>query len=539
MICISGKSVSNKIASGPIFVFNNSKKTEFVIERSTDTAEEISILEKAISESMDELDALYEKALKEIGEEEAAIFEVHKMLLEDDGFIDDIKELIVDDNLKAYSAVDETAKKYSMIFAEMDDEYMSARSADVLDISKRVVSHILGTNLSVSINTPSIVFAYDLSPSETVSMDKSMILGFVTMKGSVNSHTAILARTMGIPAIVCADFDFDDVENGSVAIVDGLNSKVYLCPDEATTLKYNELINKQDEAEKKLSLLVGKETVTKSGKKINLYANIGNPEDAEFALKNDAEGIGLFRSEFLYIGKDKAPTEEEQYSSYIKVLEKMGDRPVIIRTLDIGADKKADYLDIADEENPALGLRAIRLCLSDEAMFRTQLRALLRAACKGNLYVMYPMITSVDEIERINVVVEKVKKELDEENISYRVPKQGIMIETPASAIISDELAKHVDFFSIGSNDLTQYTLAMDRQSEVLDSFFDPHHPAVLKLIKMTIDNAHDNGIWAGICGELAADTELTEKFVEMGVDELSVSPALILKIREKIVSLP
>jgi len=538
MISIKGKSVSDILAMGPVCVFNNKGKSNADIEKSDDSQEELKSLDLALEASISELDNLYEKALSEVGEEEAQIFEVHKMLLEDEGFLNDIRQLILEEKYKASSAVFETAEKYALIFSQMDDEYMSARAADIKDISERVISNITGTGRIIKLEAPSILFAYDLSPSETISMDKSKLLGIVTQKGSVNSHTAILARTMGIPAIVCAEFDFDAIENGCLAIVDGNSSIAYICPDDSTISEYNKLIEKQNKDKERFAEMIGKETITKSGRKINLFTNIGTPEDAKSVIDCDAEGVGLFRSEFLYIGKDRAPSEEEQYEAYSSVLKIMKGKPVIIRTLDIGADKKADYLNISHEENPALGLRAIRLCLLNEELFITQLKALFRAACNGNLYTMYPMITSVEELLRIKEVVDKVKGLLESEGTDYRIPKQGIMIETPAAALISDELAKHVDFFSIGSNDLTQYTLAMDRQGENLDSFFNPHHPAVLKLIKMTVDNAHSNNIWAGICGELAADTELTKTFVEMGVDELSVSPAYLLKIRERILSL-
>lgn len=538
MTSIKGKSVSDRIAMGPAAVFDNRPGENMSIEKSEDTAWELSILEKSLGESVRELELLYDKTLKEVGEEEAMIFKVHMKLLEDEEYLGDIKRLILEDNYKAYSAVSETAHKYACIFTKMDDEYMSARAADIKDISLRVISHITGYVKTFNPDGPSILFAYDLSPSETISMDKSNILAIVTQKGSVNSHTAILAKTMGVPAIVCADFELSDIENGSTVIVDGRKSLVYITPDKTTESEYTTLLKKQHHEEESMAEMVGKITETKSGKIINLYTNIGSIEDVSLALNNDAEGVGLFRSEFLYVGKDKAPTEEEQFEAYSYVLKKMENKPVIIRTLDIGADKKADYLNIGPEENPALGLRAIRLCLISKDLFKTQFRALLRASCFGNLHIMYPMITSLEELSRISVVMDEVKAELDSEGIEYKTPKQGIMIETPAAALISDELAKHVDFFSIGSNDLTQYTLAMDRQGGVLDSFFDPHHPAVLKLIRMTIDNAHKNNIWAGICGELAADTELTETFLEMGVDELSVSPSAILKLRKKILSL-
>lgn len=536
MVEYIGKSVNDKYAMGPIVIYK--PVVEPIIEKRTvsDKSAEVERFRDAISKTDKELEGLYNVALESAGEEEASIFDVHRMFLEDDEYIDSIVDSIQDEGNCAEYAVKTVSNDYSDMFASMEDEYMKARSADVIDVSKRILRKLLGIEEEgFVIPTPSIVVAKDLSPSETISMDKSKILGIATVKGSVNSHTAILARTMGIPAIVSTDFQLDRLANGMVAIVDGHEAKLIVDPDNETIDTYVEKIKEQEVNLKALNELKGKPTVTKSGRKIKLYSNIGGPEDVDSVLDNDAEGIGLFRSEFLYIGKDKAPSEEEQYEAYSTVVRRMGDKPVIIRTLDIGADKQADYLGLPKEDNPALGYRAIRICLTQKDIFKTQLRALFRAAVDGNLMVMYPMITAVSELDRIKAIVDEVVVELAEEDVPFRLPKQGIMIETPAAVMVAEELAKRVDFFSIGTNDLTQYTLAIDRTSEFLDSFYDAHHPAVLKMIAMTVAASHKAGIWTGICGELGADESLTEEFIKMGVDELSVSAAKVLKVRKLI----
>ena len=528
-----GKSVIDKIAMGEVKVFKN-KKTEVKMTLIEDVSLEIVRFEESLKTSTDQLSKLYKKALESVSENEAEIFEVHKMMLEDEGFLNAIKDKIKEEKVCAEYAVECAKNEFAEIFSNMDDEYMQARATDVKDVSDRLINNLLNKGEGdFDLNKPSIIVAYDLSPSETVSLDKSKILGILTVKGSTNSHTSILARTMGVAAIVSADFNLESIKDGEILILDGFESKAILKPSESVINSYKEKLEKQNKDLESLKSYIGKETITKTGKKINLFANIGAPSDLPSVLSNDAEGIGLFRSEFLYIGKKEAPSEEEQFEAYKEVLLKMGDRPVIIRTLDIGADKKADYLGLKDEENPAMGLRAIRLCLTNKEIFKTQLRALLRASEYGNLHIMYPMITSVSELDKIDAIFKEVLKEVNPK----KLPKIGVMIETPAAAIISDKLAKRVDFFSIGTNDLTQYTLAMDRQGENLDEFFDPHHEAVLQLIRITIDNAHKEGIWAGICGELAADESLTKTFIEMGVDELSVSPAKLLNLRKAIIS--
>lgn len=533
MMKISGKTVYKAVAHGPVFVLD---KTEVVITDAVvaDAEAEVSRVEAAIEKAKEQIGKLYEKALVEVGEESAAIFEVHQMMLEDDEYLDSIYGMIRDENLNAEYAVKMTGDTFSQIFASMDDEYMKARSVDILDISGRVV-RVLANKEEMNMDDcePSIIVAEDLSPSETVQMDKSKILAFVTVQGSTNSHTAILARMMNIPALVMTPVDLQVLENGMEAIVDGFAGEFIVHPTAEEVEKAEAKIATEKEKRRLLETLKGQETVTKSGQKVKLYANIGSVEDVEYVLENDAEGIGLFRSEFLYLGRTCLPTEEEQYEAYKKVLTAMGDKRVIIRTLDIGADKQADYLQLGHEENPALGYRAIRICLSQPDVLKTQLRALLRAAVHGKLAVMYPMIISTSEVESIKAAVAEVEAELKAEGTAYAMPEQGIMIETPAAVIMADELAKMVDFFSIGTNDLTQYTLAIDRQNEKLAPFYDAHHPAVLRMISMVTEAAHRQGIWAGICGELGADMELTQKFLEMGVDELSVAPGAILPIRK------
>ena len=530
-----GKSVYNGIAIGKIHVYRKNEQ-QVKREKITDTAAEINRYNEAKEAAKVQLQELYEKAVKEVGEGGAAIFEIHQMMLDDQDYQESVENIINTQEVNAEYAVATTGDNFSAMFAAMDDEYMQARSADIKDISERLISVLVGCG-SGSLNTdePTIIVADDLAPSETVQMDKDKVLAFVTLQGSVNSHTAILARTMGIPALVSCSgngLSFEGLE-GKTGIVDGNTGTFTVEPTEEL------LVEKQSEAEneakqKELLLqLKGKENVTIDGRKIMLYANIGNIKDLGLAVQNDAGGIGLFRSEFIYLEKDNFPTEEEQFSIYKTVAETMAGKRVIIRTLDIGADKKCDYFNMPEEENPAMGRRAIRICLTQPEIFKTQLRALFRASAYGKLAIMYPMITSTSEVEKIKAIVEEVKAELDAEGITYGEPEQGIMIETPAAVMVSRELAEMVDFFSIGTNDLTQYTLAIDRQNASLDEFYDPHHPAVLRMIKMVVDSAHEAGKWAGICGELGADLELTRTFLEMGVDELSVTPKAILPIRK------
>ena len=535
MIKLTGKSVYKGVAMGPIVVL---KKSDEQVKRLhvADTEAELQKLDEAVKVSQAQLKKLYDKAVKEVGEASAAIFDVHQMMLEDEDYIDAITSMIRSENVNAEYAVAMTGDNFSEMFASMEDEYMKARAADIRDISNRLVQNLLGTaEIDFSELEPSIIVADDLTPSETVQMDKQKILGFVTVHGSANSHTSILARMMNIPALISVPMDLDKLQNGMKAVVDGMTGDVIFEPTEMVVLETEEKIRKEKEKFLLLQEMKGKPNETKSGRKINLYANIGGVGDVAYVLENDASGIGLFRSEFLYLGRNDFPTEDEQFNAYRQVLQTMGDKKVIIRTLDIGADKKVDYFNLGKEENPALGYRAIRICLQQPEIFKTQLRALLRAACYGNLSIMYPMIISPEEVKKIYQIVSEVTKELDAEKIPYRVPEQGIMIETPASVIVADELAQLVDFFSIGTNDLTQYTLAIDRQNEKLDVFYNPHHPAILRMIKMVIDSAHKYGKWAGICGELGGDLTLTEQFVEMGIDELSVSPSIILPLRKKI----
>ena len=535
MTKISGKSVYEGIALGKILVL---QKTEQMIRRRKieDPKKELVRLQKAVDQSQKELRQLYEKAAKEAGENEAAIFEVHQMMLEDDDYRESIEDMIRKENLNAEYAVNIVCDRFYKIFDEMDDEYMRARAADIRDISDRLTRNLTGHGENdYEIKEPSIIIADDLSPSETIQMDQSKVLAFVTVHGSMNSHTAILARTMNIPALIQVPVELSNLQNGTMAVVDGEKGELILNPDEETSRRAAKKIEQEREKLQLLQEQKGKESITADGKKVHVYANIGSVSDVDFALDNDADGIGLFRSEFLYLGREDFPTEEEQYQAYREVLERMNGKKVVIRTLDIGADKQADYFNLPEEENPALGYRAIRICLRQPDIFKTQLRALLRAAVHGCLAVMYPMITSADEIRRIQKIVNEVKEELDREHAAYQVPEQGIMIETPAAALISDRLAPLVEFFSIGTNDLTQYTLAIDRRSEILDEFYNPHHEAVLRMIRMVMDNAHKAGIWAGICGELAADVTLTEEFVRMGADELSVAPSSVLKVRKEI----
>ncbi len=528
-----GKSVFNGVAIGKTSIY---QKREQQVKRvkTEDTEKEKKRYYAATEQATEELQVLYEKALKEAGEVNAAIFEVHQMMLQDDDYKESVENIIESQQVNAEYAVAATGDNFSNMFAAMDDEYMRGRAADVKDISERLLGILNGnTRAGMDTEEPVIILADDLAPSETVQMNKDMVLSFVTVHGSVNSHTAILARTMGIPALISTDITLDDTVNGKLAIVDGSKGVVYIDPDEDTLVMMKEKQKKEQEQKELLQALKGKADITLDGKEIKLYANIGNNKDLAAVIQNDAGGIGLFRSEFLYLEKDNYPKEEEQFAVYKTVAETMAGKQVIIRTLDIGADKQCGYFQIEKEDNPAMGYRAIRICLDRPEIFKTQLRALFRASAYGNLAIMYPMITSVWEVKKIKEIVEEVKKELEEQGIDFGSPSQGIMIETPAAVMISQELAREVDFFSIGTNDLTQYTLAIDRQNTKLDSFYDAHHPAVLSMIRMVIENAHKEGIWAGICGELGADLDLTQEFLAMGIDELSVSPGRILPIRK------
>ena len=530
-----GKSVYKGTAIGPVNVL---KKRDSVIRRVhvEDTEGELRRLDEAKEQALLQLSRLYDKALQEVGEVNAAIFEVHQMMLEDDDYQDSIRSMIRNEQVNAEYAVAVTGDNFAKMFSDMDDEYMQARSADVKDISERLVRN-LGKEEQTDWDNmePSIIVADDLTPSETVQMDKNKILAFVTVHGSTNSHTAILARMMNIPALIGVPLNLEKLHNGTCAVVDGKEAAFYLEPDDDRIRLAKEAQQKEQEQRSLLDRYKGRESVTRSGRKIHLYANIGSVSDVAYVLENDAEGIGLFRSEFLYLGRTELPDETEQFNAYRQVLQMMAGKKVVIRTLDIGADKNVDYLGLGKEDNPAMGYRAIRICLEQPDIFKTQLRALLRAAKYGELAIMYPMIISVEEVRSIKEIVAEVARELEAENIPYAVPEQGIMIETPAAVMMSSELAELVDFFSIGTNDLTQYTLAIDRQNSRLDRFYNPHHEAVLRMIQMTVDGAHKHGKWVGICGELGADTTLTERFVRMGIDELSVSPSMVLGVRSKI----
>lgn len=532
----SGKSVFGGIAIGKISVYRKNEQ-QLKRVRTEDTKGELARYEAAKAAAIEQLQELYQKALKEVGEANAAIFEIHQMMLDDGDYNESVENIIETQKINAEYAVAVTGDNFAQMFRAMDDDYMRERAADVKDVSERVLSILNGGQKGkVVTDEPVIIVADDLAPSETVQLEKDMVLSFVTVHGSVNSHTAILARTMAIPALIgTEELPLDDTVDGKLAVVDGLNGKIYVEPDAQTLEEMKK--RRQAELEKKelLQLLKGKDNVTLDGKKIMLYANIGNIKDLATVIQNDAGGIGLFRSEFIYLEKDRYPTEEEQFSIYKTAVETMAGKRVIIRTLDIGADKQCEYFKMDKEENPALGYRAIRICLTRPEIFKTQLRALFRASAYGNLAIMYPMITSLWEVKRIKEIVEEVKAELTAEQLEFGNPQQGIMIETPAAVMMSEELAKEVDFFSIGTNDLTQYTLAIDRQNQKLDAFYDPHHPAVLAMIRMAAENAHAEGKWIGICGELGADLELTEEFLSMGLDELSVSPAMVLPLRKKI----
>ena len=530
-----GKSVFGGIAIGHLCVYKKGEQ-QVTRQKIEDVEAEVKRFQDAKEAAQAQLGELYDKAVKEVGEANAAIFEMHQMLLEDEDYQDSVENIIRTQQVNAEYATAVTSDHFSSMFAEMDDDYMKERAADIRDISERVIANLNGENKSkVVTDEPVIILADDLAPSETVQLEKDKVLSFVTVHGSVNSHTAILARTMGIPALVSTEMELTDDLDGKLAVVDGNHGVIYVEPDTETMEKMEALKKEEEEKKELLQTFKNKESVTLDGKKVLTYANIGNVKDLALVLQNGAEGIGLFRSEFLYLESETYPTEEEQFEVYKKVAETMAGKRVIIRTLDIGADKQADYFELAKEENPAMGVRAIRICLTRPEIFKTQLRALFRASAFGNIAIMYPMITSLSEIAQIKKIVAEVKAELDADSVPYGTPEQGIMIETPAAATISDLLAEEVDFFSIGTNDLTQYTLAIDRQNQSLDSFFDAHHIAVLRMINQTIQNAHKAGIWCGICGELGADSDLTELFLAMGIDELSVSPGRLLTIRRLI----
>lgn len=528
-----GKSVYKGIVMGPVAVL---RKNDYQVKRTRieDADAEILRVTGAVEAAKEQLGRLYDKAVQEVGEASAAIFEVHQMMLEDEDYLESIQSMIRTELVNAEYAAAATGDNFAQMFAAMDDDYMKARAADIKDISERLVRNLSGgADADLSSMEPSVIVADDLSPSETVQMDKEKILAFVTVHGSTNSHTAILARMMNIPALIGVPMKPDELKNGMTAVVDGFSGQVIFEPDETVKAETKKRIEEEAEKQKLLQELKGKENVTLDGRRIHIYANIGSVGDMGYVLENDAGGIGLFRSEFLYLGRNDFPTEEEQFQAYRQAAQMMAGKKVIIRTLDIGADKQVDYFQLGQEDNPAMGYRAIRICLKQPEIFKVQLRALLRAAVYGNLSIMYPMITSTEEVKRIYEIVAEVEEELKAQGVQYRIPEQGIMIETPAAVMISDRLAELVDFFSIGTNDLTQYTLAIDRQNERLDDFYNPYHEAILRMIQMVVENAHKCGKWAGICGELGADPTLTEQFVRMGVDELSVAPSMILKLRK------
>lgn len=531
----SGKTVYKGIQIGPVFVLKG-RESQVKRSRITDAEAEIERVEHAVKKAQEQLQGLYDKAVKEVGEASAAIFEVHQMMLEDEDYLEAIHNMIRTEMVNAEYAAAVTGDNFSEMFANMDDDYMKARAADIKDISRRLVSNLEGNeDAEYYSDDPMIIVADDLSPSETVQMDKEKILAFVTVHGSANSHTAILARMMNIPALIGVPLDLNEIHTGMYAVVDGFRGEVIFDPDEETCAEAKKRIAQEQEKLQLLQELKGKENITPDGRRINIYANIGSVGDVGYVLENDAGGIGLFRSEFLYLGRDQLPGEEEQFQAYKQVAQMMAGKKVIIRTLDIGADKQVDYFNLGREDNPAMGYRAIRICLTQQDIFRTQLRALFRAAYFGNLSVMYPMIISVEEVQAIYKIVDQVKAGLERDGLPYRIPEQGIMIETPAAVMISDDLAQLVDFFSIGTNDLTQYTLAIDRQNDKLDAFYNPHHKAILRMIQMVVENAHKAGKWVGICGELGADLQMTEQFVRMGVDELSVAPSMVLKVRKAV----
>lgn len=534
MIVLEGKAVFEGIAIGKLFVY---KKKEQTVKREKvqDAAAEIKRYEAAKDLAIEQLQALHEKAVKEVGEAGAEIFEAHQFMVDDGDYIDSVKNIIETENVNAEYAVAQTGDIFHNMFSEMDDEYFKGRATDVKDITERIINCLNGgSSGDIDSDEPVIVVADDLAPSETVQMDKEKILSFVTVHGSANSHTSILAKTMNIPAIIGCDIPLTKEVDGKLAIVDGFEGKVYIDPAQDVLADKKKLLQKELDKKELLEQLKGKDNVTRDGQHINLYANIGNTKDLGLVLQNDAGGIGLFRSEFIYLGSDDYPTEEEQFAIYKQVAQAMAEKKVIIRTLDIGADKQADYFNLPKEENPAMGLRAIRICLTNPEIFKTQLRAILRASAYGNISIMFPMIISVEEVKRTKEIVEEVKKELDEIGLPYdKDIELGVMIETPAAVMIAEELAREVDFFSVGTNDLTQYTLAIDRQNQNLDEFYDAHHPGLLKMLKMIVDGAHKGGAWAGICGELGSDLSLTKEFLAMGYDELSVSPGRILPLRK------
>lgn len=536
MITLEGKSVFGGVASGKIQFY---KRNEITIKRTRveDVEAEVERFQNAKAKTLELLKGLYEKALEDVGEANAMIFEAHQLMLEDPDYVESIENIIRTQDVNAEYAIGATADNFAAIFEAMDDAYMQGRAADVRDVSERLLQALSSQNETVMVmDEPVIIAADDLVPSETVQLDKEKVLSFVTMYGSANSHTAILARTMNIPAVIGLGEALKEEYDGKVAIVDGVDGKVYIDPDEETMASMQKKQKKDQEQKELLNQLKGKENVTKSGQKVNVYANIGNLADVGAVLKNDAGGIGLFRSEFLYLESDTYPTEEQQFAVYKKVAETMAGKKVIIRTLDIGADKQVDYFKLDKEDNPALGYRAIRICLTRPEIFKTQLRALYRASAYGQISIMFPMIISVAEVKKIKEIVEEVKAELRTEGAAFREDVElGIMIETPAAVMVSRELAKEVDFFSVGTNDLTQYTLAIDRQNQKLEDFYDSHHPAVLAMIRMAAESAHAEGKWIGICGELGADVTLTETFLKMGIDELSVAPGMVLKVRQKI----
>ena len=535
MLTYHGKSVYGGIAIGKL-KFWKKNTDEIKCYRNNDPDSEFLRFKTALNEAKGQLDVLQEKAVKEVGEENAAIFEIHKLMLEDKDYIDSVENIICNQELNAEYAISVTSETFAAMFASMDDSYMQARAVDVKDISDRLIGILSKkTSLSESYNEPVILVAEDFTPSETLQLDKSKILAFITAKGSLNSHTAILARTMNIPAIIGVDLFSSLQAEGELAVIDGFSGNIYVNPDKELLDKSYKRLSEEQEKKNLLQNLKGKENITLDGKKIELYANIGNIKDLPLVISNDANGIGLFRSEFIFLEKNTFPSEEEQFAIYKNAVETMDGKKVIIRTLDIGADKKVEYFDLKEEENPAMGLRAIRLCIKRPDIFKTQLRALLRASVYGNLSIMYPMITSVKEVLDVKKILLQTAAELEAQKIPFKIPEQGIMIETPAAVMISDELAKEVSFFSIGTNDLSQYAMAIDRQNEDLDEFFDPYHRAVIRMIELTVKNAHKEGIWVGICGELAADTDLTEEFLSIGVDELSVSPGRVLSVRKKI----
>ena len=536
MITLEGKSVFGGVAIGKIQFY---KRNEITIKRTRveDVEAEVERFRNAKAKTLELLKGLYEKALEDVGEANAMIFEAHQLMLEDPDYVESIENIIRTQDVNAEYAIGATADNFAAIFEAMDDAYMQGRAADVRDVSERLLQALSSQNETVMVmDEPVIIAADDLVPSETVQLDKEKVLSFVTMYGSANSHTAILARTMNIPAVIGLGEALKEEYDGKVAIVDGVDGKVYIDPDEETMASMQKKQKKDQEQKELLNQLKGKENVTKSGQKVNVYANIGNLADVGAVLKNDAGCIGLFRSEFLYLESDTYPTEEQQFAVYKKVAETMAGKKVIIRTLDIGADKQVDYFKLDKEDNPALGYRAIRICLTRPEIFKTQLRALYRASAYGQISIMFPMIISVAEVKKIKEIVEEVKAELRTEGAAFREDVElGIMIETPAAVMVSRELAKEVDFFSVGTNDLTQYTLAIDRQNQKLEDFYDSHHPAVLAMIRMAAESAHAEGKWIGICGELGADVTLTETFLNMGIDELSVAPGMVLKVRQKI----